>query len=149
MAAWAAEEEVGAAGVDVVDELVLLDVVAALVVEVVGAAEVEVELELELEELAPEVVLVLDEFELPVVGAIEVVVSATVDDGAAVVSVVGDSAWVGSVTAADLGDSDWALAFESSSAVIPPMPVGLSPSRWPSIRSATLSSDPLDSPRPA
>jgi len=137
---------VGATGVDVVDdEVVLLDVVVALVVEVVvGAAVVEVDVELE-EELAPEVVLVLEEAELPVVEAIEVVVSATVDDdGAAVVSVVDDSAWDGSVTAADFGDSDCALALESpSAAVIPPRPVGRPSRLWPSIRPETLASDPL------
>lgn len=140
--AAAADDEVGAATVDAVvdEELVLLDVVVALaVVEVLGAAVVEVELELD-EELAPDVVLVLDEAELAVVGATEVVVSGTEDDEVgAVVSVVDEVSWLGSVTAADLGDSDWALALESLSASMPPMPAGASPSREPSPSAPRLS----------
>lgn len=146
---WAAEagEEVGATVAAVVlDELVLLlDVVVALAVVVVLAAVVEVELELD-EELAPDVVLVLDGAELAVVVASEVVVSGTDDEEAAVVSVVGDESRVGSVTAADLGDSDWALAFESLSTSMPPIPVGLPPRLWPSMSLPTAS--PLAAPCP-
>lgn len=134
----------GATEADVVDdELVVLDVV----VDVVVLAVVEVELD----ELAPEVVLVLEAAELTVVGAIDVVVSGTVDDeGATVVAVVDESAGAGSVTAADFGDSDWALALDSPSAgVIPPIPAGRPSRFWPSIRSATLSSAPVVSSRPA
>ena len=133
MVDWAAEadDEVGATVAAVVDEeLVLLDVVLALAVVVLLAAVVGVELELDEEELAPVVVLVLDAAELPVVGATVVVVSGTADDEVgAVVSVVDEASWLGSVTAADLGDSDWALALESPSGVIPPIPAGASPSR--------------------
>ncbi|MEZ5409975.1 MAG: hypothetical protein R2761_18240 [Acidimicrobiales bacterium] len=147
MTAWAADDEVGATVAAVVDELVLLEVVEALVVVValavvvVLAAVVEVELELDDdEELAPAVLLVLEAAELPVVGATVVVVSATVDgEVATVVSVVGDSARVGSVTAADFGDSDCALALESLSAVIPPIPDGLSPSRELPVSTLALS----------
>lgn len=101
MVDWAAaEEEVGAAVAAVVDEepelldvvltLAVVVVLALAVVLVVLAAVVEVELELD-EELAPEVVLVLDEAEPDVVGASEVVVSGTDDEGAVEVSVVDDS----------------------------------------------------------
>ena len=138
---WAADDVVGAA-VDAVvdDELVLLEEVLALVVDVVDAAVVDVEVELEEDELAPDVVLVLDPPGLAVVVAIEVVVSGTEDDEtAAVVSVVTASASVGSVTAADLGDNAWALAFESSSDSMPPMPAGLSPRRWPFMSAPTPS----------
>lgn len=145
---WAteAEDEVGATVAAVVlDELVLLlDVVVALAVVVVLAAVVEVELELD-EELAPDVVLVLDGAELAVVVASEVVVSGT-DDEEAVVSVVGDAFRVGSVTAADLGDNDWALAFESLSTSIPPIPVGVPPRLWPFMSLPTAS--PLAAPCP-
>lgn len=138
--AAAADDEVGATVAAVVDEeLVLLDVVVALAVVDVLAAVVDVELELD-EELAPEVVLVLDEAELPVVGATEVVVSGTEDDEVgAVVSVVDEASWIGSVTAADFGDSDWALALESLSASMPPIPGGASPSREPSASAPRLS----------
>ncbi len=146
MVDWAAEDDVGAAVADVEDdELVVLDeVVVDLVVDVVVLpAVVGVELELE-EELAPEVVLVLDPAEPAVVVAIEAVVSGTVDDGAAtVVSVLGGTESVGSVTAADLGDSDWALAFDSLSASIPPRPVGGSPILWPFTSAPRLSSCPM------
>lgn len=149
MVDWAAEDDVGAAVADVVDdELVVLDeVVVGLAVDVVVLpAVVGVELVLE-EELAPAVVLVLDEAELAVVVAIVLVVSGTVDDEAAtVVSVLGGTESVGSVTAADLGDSDWALAFDSLSASIPPRPEGRSPKRCPSTVAPTLALPPSPSP---